>query len=97
MFITERLNFFGIGRAVKNLPKWMSSAQGCLTTGSRHVIMVVNSSGSACSAGAGHSLQNCRVAWKSCDRWVRFPCTSAILGCDLELRSRLAANDVAWL
>lgn len=34
--------------------------------------------GSACSAGAGHGLQNRWAAWKSCGRWVRFPCTSAI-------------------
>ena len=34
--------------------------------------------GSASSTGVAHSLQNYWVAWKSCDRWVRFPCTSAI-------------------
>ena len=36
--------------------------------------------GSACTAGAGHGLQNRWAVRKTCSRWVRFPCTSALSG-----------------
>lgn len=59
---------------------WQARCAG-LPTGRRPAITSRSERGSACTPGGGRGLQNRRAVRPPCGRWVRFPCTSAILPC----------------